>query len=116
MNITKTQNDDNAIIKIQLGKEDYASRVENVLKDYQKKVVIDGFRKGKTPMGIVKKIYGKAVLVEEINKVLGEALNNYIKENDLQILGEPLPSETEQKELDLNDENFEFMTLLFLPR
>lgn len=109
MNITKTQNDDlNAIIKIQLGKEDYASRVENVLKDYQKKVVIDGFRKGKTPMGIVKKIYGKAVLVEEINKVLGEALNNYIKENDLQILGEPLPSETEQKELDLNDENFEF--------
>lgn len=48
------------------------------------------------------------MLVEEINKVLGEALNNYIKENDLQILGEPLPSETEQKELDLNDENFEF--------
>lgn len=109
MNITKTQSDDlNAVIKIQLTKEDYASRVENVLKDYQKKVVIDGFRRGKTPMGIVKKMYGKAILVEEINKVLGDALNNYIKENNLQILGEPLPSETEQKELNLEDENFEF--------
>lgn len=109
MNITKTQNDDlNAVIKIQLSKEDYASRVENVLKDYQKKVVIDGFRKGKTPMGIVRKIYGRAILLEEINKVLGDALNNYIKENDLHILGEPLPSESEQKELNLDDENFEF--------
>lgn len=109
MNITKTQSDDlNAVIKIQLSKEDYASRVENVLKDYQKKVVIDGFRKGKTPMGIVKKIYGKAILVEEINKVLGDALNNYIKENDLHILGEPLPSATDQKELNLDEENFEF--------
>lgn len=110
MNITKNQIDDlNAIIKIELGKEDYADRVEKALKDYQRKVVIDGFRKGKTPMGIVKKMYGKAMLVEEINKVLGEALSNYIKENDLQILGEPLPNETEQKELDLEGENFEFL-------
>lgn len=110
MNITKNQIDNlNAIIKIELGKEDYAGRVENALKDYQKKVVIDGFRKGKTPMGIVKKMYGKALLVDEINKVLGEALSNYIKENDLQILGEPLPNETEQKELNLEDENFEFL-------
>lgn len=110
MNITKNQIDDlNAIIKIELGKEDYADRVEKALKDYQRKVVIDGFRKGKTPMGIVKKMYGKAMLVEEINKVLGEALSNYIKENDLQILGEPLPNETEQKELDLDGENFEFL-------
>lgn len=110
MNITKTQNDNlNAMIKIELGKEDYAERVENVLKDYQRKVVIDGFREGKTPMGIVKKMYGKAILVEEINKVLGEALTNYIKENDLQILGEPLPNETEQKELNLEDDKFEFI-------
>lgn len=109
MNITKTQSDDlNAVIKIQLGKEDYAERVEKVLKDYQKKVVIDGFRKGKTPMGIVKKMYGKAVLVEEINKVIGEALTNYIQDNHLQLLGEPLPNETEQKELDLEKEEFEF--------
>lgn len=110
MNITKNQIDDlNATIKIELGKEDYAGRVEGALKDYQKKVVIDGFRKGKTPMGIVKKMYGKPMLIEEINKVLGEALSNYIKENDLQILGEPLPNETEQKELNLDEENFEFI-------
>lgn len=110
MNITKNQIDNlNATIKIELGKEDYAPRVEQALKDYQKKVVVNGFRPGKTPMGLVKKMYGKAMLVEEINKALGEALNNYIKENDLQILGEPLPNETEQKELNLEEENFEFL-------
>lgn len=110
MNITKNQIDNlNATIKIELGKEDYAGRVEKALKDYQKKVVVNGFRPGKTPMGIVKNMYGKAMLVDEINKVLGETLNNYIKENDLQILGEPLPNETEQKELNLEDENFEFL-------
>ena len=110
MNITKNQIDDlNATIKIELGKEDYAGRVEKALKDYQKKVVVNGFRPGKTPMGIVKKMCGKSLLVDEINKVLGESLNNYIKENNLQILGEPLPNETEQKELNLEDENFEFL-------
>ena len=98
MNITKNQIDDlNATIKIELGKEDYAGRVEKALKDYQKKVVVNGFRPGKTPMGIVKKMYGKSLLVDEI------------KENNLQILGEPLPNETEQKELNLEDENFEFL-------
>lgn len=109
MNITKNQIDNlNATIKIELGKEDYAGRVEKALKDYQKKVVVNGFRPGKTPMGMVKKMYGKTLLVDEINKVLGESLNNYIKENDLQILGEPLPNETEQKELNLEDDSFEF--------
>ena len=67
MNITKNQIDDlNATIKIELGKEDYAGRVEKALKDYQKKVVVNGFRPGKTPMGIVKKMYGKSLLVDEI--------------------------------------------------
>ncbi len=110
MNITKNQIDNlNATIKIELGKEDYAERVEKALKDYQKKVVVNGFRQGKTPMGMVKKMYGKSLLVEEINNVLGEALNNYIKDNDLQILGEPLPNETEQKPFDLDGGNFEFL-------
>lgn len=110
MNITKNQIDDlNVTVKIELGKEDYAGRVEKALKDYQKKVVVNGFRPGKTPMGMVKQMYGKSLLLDEINKVLGESLNNYIKENDLQILGEPLPNETEQKELNLEDENFEFL-------
>ncbi len=110
MNISKNQIDDsNATIKIELIKEDYAESVEHALKDYQKKVMLDGFRKGKTPMGLVKKMYGKAILVDQINKVLGEALTGYIKDNNLNILGEPLPNETEQKELDLDGEEFEFL-------
>lgn len=110
MNITQNQIDAlNATIKIELGKEDYADRVEKALKDYQKKVVINGFRPGKTPMGMVKKMYGKAFLVEEINKVLGESLSNYIKDNSLNILGEPLPNETEQKEQDLEADQLEFV-------
>ena len=110
MNITKNQIDNlNATIKIELGKEDYADRVEKALKDYQKKVVVKGFRQGKTPMGMVKKMYGNSLLIDEINKLLGETLNNYIQENDLHILGEPLPNETEQKPLNLEEDNFEFM-------
>lgn len=110
MNITKNQIDNlNATIKIELGKEDYAERVEKALKDYQKKVVVKGFRPGKTPMGMVKRMYGQSLLFEEINKILGEALGNYIKENNLNILGEPLPNETEQKPLNLEDEHFEFL-------
>lgn len=110
MNVTKNQIDDlNATIKIQLDKEDYATRVNDALKEYQKKAVIDGFRKGKTPFGIIKKMYGKTVLIEEINKLIGESLSSYIQENDLNILGEPLPSETDQKELNLDEENFEFV-------
>ena len=110
MNVTKNQIDDlNATIKIQLDKDDYATRMSDALKDYQKRAVIDGFRKGKTPFGIIKKMYGKAVLIEEINKLIGESLSNYIQENDLNILGEPLPSETEQKELNLDEESFEFV-------
>ncbi|WP_065218145.1 MULTISPECIES: trigger factor [Butyricimonas] len=110
MNVTKNQIDDlNATIKIQLDKDDYATRVSDALKEYQKKAVIDGFRKGKTPFGIIKKMYGRAVLIEEINKLIGESLSNFIQENDLHILGEPLPNETEQKELNLDEESFEFV-------
>ncbi|MDY4044090.1 MAG: trigger factor [Marinifilaceae bacterium] len=110
MNVTKNQIDDlNATLKIELNKEDYATRVDDALKGYQKKAVIDGFRKGKTPFGIIKKMYGKAVLVEEINKLIGESLTKFIQDNDLNILGEPLPNKENQKELDLNGEHFEFI-------
>ena len=110
MNITKTQIDDlNATLKVELTKEDYENRVTNALKDYQKKVVIDGFRKGKVPFGVVKKMYGKAVLVDELNKLINEGLTNYLQENKLDILGEPLPNESEHPDLDLEGENFEFI-------
>lgn len=109
MNITQTQIDDlNATLKVQLDKDDYATRVNDALKGYQKKAVIDGFRKGKTPFGIIRKMYGKAVLIEEINKLIGEGLTKYIQDNTLNLLGEPLPNETEGQDLNLDQENFEF--------
>ena len=109
MNVTKTQIDDlNAVIKIELVKEDYAVGVDKKLKDYQKTAAIDGFRKGKVPMGIVRKMHGQSLKVDEINKVIGTALSNYIQENKLNILGEPLPNEENQKELNLDEDNYEF--------
>lgn len=110
MNITTTQIDDlNSTLKVQLDKEDYETRVNNALKEYQKKAVIDGFRKGKIPFGIIRKMYGKAVLIDEINKLINEGLTNYIQENNLNILGEPLPNEMNQPELNLDEEKFEFI-------
>ncbi|WP_421918017.1 trigger factor [Marinifilum sp.] len=110
MNITKTNIDDlNAVIKLQIVKEDYESRVNDVLKDYRKKANINGFRQGKVPMGVIEKMYGTPVLAEEVNKLLSEELTKYIRENDLKILGEPLPNETEQKEINWGtDTDFEF--------
>jgi len=91
MNIIRENIDDlNAILKITLEPADYLSRVENTLIDYRKKVKLDGFRPGKVPAGLVKKIYGKAVQIDEVQNVLGEALNNYLKENNIRILGEPM--------------------------
>ncbi|MBN2596724.1 trigger factor [Labilibaculum sp.] len=110
MNITKTNIDDlNAVIKLQIVQEDYETRVNNVLKDYRKKANINGFRAGKVPMGVIKKMYGTPVLADEINKILSEELMKYIRENDLNIMGEPLPNETEQKEINWEkDTKFEF--------
>lgn len=110
MNIVKKDIDQlNAIITIELTKPDYEEKVEKTLRDYRKKANIPGFRPGMVPMGLVKKMYGRAVLGEEINKILSEKLYDYIKENNLNTLGEPLPNETEQKDIDFDtDEVFEF--------
>ncbi len=110
MNITKTNIDDlNAVIKLQIVKEDYEQKVNDVLKNYRKKANIDGFRPGKVPMGLVKKMYGTAVLADEINKMLGQELMKYIRENNLKIMGEPLPNEEETKEINWEkDTEFEF--------
>ncbi|WP_320019991.1 trigger factor [Labilibaculum manganireducens] len=110
MNITKTNIDDlNAVIKLQIVQEDYETRVNNVLKDYRKKANINGFRAGKVPMGVIKKMYGTPVLADEINKILSDELMKYIRENDLNIMGEPLANETEQKEINWEkDTEFEF--------
>lgn len=109
MNISKENIDDlNAVLKIDVVQDDYTEKVETVLKDYRRKVALDGFRKGKVPFGLVKKMYGKAVLVEEINKIVSDALSDFIFENKLNVLGEPLPSK-DHKPIDFdNDDSFEF--------
>lgn len=109
MNISKHNIDDvNAVITVNIEKSDYADRVDNVLKDYRKKANMPGFRPGKVPASLVKKMYGKSVMLDEVNKLMGEELSKYLEESDFDILGEPLPSEN-QDPIDLeNGDNFEF--------
>jgi len=107
MNITKTQVDAlNAIVTVAIAKEDYTDKVNKVLADYKKNAAISGFRKGAVPMSLIQKQYGKAVLLEEVNKVLQTSLNNYLTAEKLDILGNPLPKLTES--IDWDAENFSF--------
>jgi len=110
MNITRENNSDvNAVLKILIEKEDYAKQVEDTMKDYRRKASIPGFRPGKVPAGLIKKRFGKAILIEEVNKILSHNLSKYLVDEKLQILGEPMPNKEEQKAIDWeNDENFEF--------
>ena len=98
-----------ALLTVKLEKADYQENVDKTLKGLRKQAQIPGFRKGMVPAGLIKKMYGKSVLAEEVNKLLSEKLYSYIKENDLKILGEPLPNE-EQDQIDFeNTEGFEFL-------
>ncbi len=110
MNITRENVDElNAVIKLELAKDDYEERVDTILKDYKKKVNMPGFRPGKVPMGMIQKMYRKPVLAEEINKLISESLNKYLVDEKLNILGEPLPHEEDMKPIDFdNDTEFEF--------
>lgn len=110
MNVSLINNDAvRGIVKLEIVKADYAENVEKGLRDIRKKVNIPGFRKGMVPVGMVRKMYGKHVLVEVVNKLISENLTKYIHENDLHILGEPLPNETEQEEINFDtQENFVF--------
>jgi trigger factor len=107
MNITKKEVDNlNAVLTVEISKDDYAPKVESILNNYRKTANIPGFRKGHVPMGMVKKQYGKAVLVEEVNKLLQEKLHNYLTEEKLDILGNPLPKN--EAEIDWNADDFSF--------
>ncbi len=98
-----------ALIKIDIVKADYEEKVEKALRTYRQKANIPGFRKGMAPMGMIKKMVGKSILLEEINKLVSESLYNYIKDNKMNILGEPLPSES-QAEIDFDkQEDFTFL-------
>lgn len=110
MNITLDQQQSNeTFIKISLQPEDYQSQVDKKIKDYSKQAQVKGFRPGKVPVGLIKKMYGKSILVEEINNVVSNTLQNYIKKNDMQILGEPVPDQQSFESIDWEtQENFDF--------
>lgn len=109
MNITREQVDAlNAIVTVAVTKEDYADKVQKVLADYRKNANIPGFRKGAVPMSLIQKQYGKAVLLDEVNKILQASLNDYLVEEKLDILGNPLPKVTEDFDWNKDDFTFEF--------
>ena len=106
MNITRESIDKlNAVVKIEITKDDYYSNVEKILTDYRKTANIPGFRKGHVPMGLVKKQHGKNVLAEEVNKILQSSLGKYLTDEKLDVLGSPLPK---TDHIDWNSEDFSF--------
>ena len=109
MNITRENIDAlNAVVKVDIAKEDYSDKVEKILSDYRKSANIPGFRKGHVPMGMVKKQYGKAVLVDEVNKLLQDAIGKYLVEEKLDVLGNPLPKAQDDLDWDADAFSFEF--------
>ncbi len=99
----------NAVLHVKVEQADYEERVDGVLKDYRRKASVDGFRPGKVPMGLVRKMYHTPVLVDEVNKLVSESLFTYLQENDVKILGEPLPHKDEEQKVDFEaDKEFEF--------
>lgn len=97
-----------AVLKVQLKPDDYQPKVNDALKKYSKKVNMPGFRPGMVPVGLVRKMYGKSVLAEELNRIVSDSVDQYIHEKNIQVLGNPLPRETNE---DINWENpgdFEF--------
>jgi trigger factor len=109
MNITREQVDAlNAVVTVAVTKGDYKEKVDKVLQNYRKNASIPGFRKGAVPMSHIEKQYGKAVLLEEVNKILQASLNDYLAKEKLDILGNPLPKLTEDFDWDADDFAFEF--------
>jgi trigger factor len=109
MNITKENIDAlNAVVKVEITAADYQEKVAKILLDYRKKADVPGFRKGQVPMGMVKKQYGKSIMIDEVNKLLQEALNNFLIEEKLDILGNPLPKMEEEFSWETEDYTFEF--------
>ncbi len=109
MNIIKEDIDAlNAVIKVDIIADDYQGKVNQILADYRKKANIPGFRKGHVPMGMVKKQYGKSVMIDEVNKLLQESLNKFLTEEKIDILGNPLPKVQDDFSWDTDSFSFEF--------
>lgn len=99
----------NGLLTITLAKADYEANVEKTLKDYRRKASLPGFRPGQAPMSILKKRFGQEVLAEELNKMLGTELYKYIREEKIDILGEPMPSDKQGEiSLDADEQTFVF--------
>ncbi|MFI5206071.1 MAG: trigger factor, partial [Candidatus Paceibacterales bacterium] len=108
MNISKQDLDTlNAVVTIEVGPADYEKQVEDALKKAQRHASMPGFRPGKVPAGMVKKMYGKNILADELNKMLNESIHKYITDNKIEILGNPLPKADEKVDWD-NSKDFTF--------
>lgn len=110
MNISQEKIDNlNAIVTINIKPEDYQPRVEKAIRDHAKKAKIPGFRPGMVPPSHIKKMYGKSILVDEVNNLLSDTLNNYINEQQLEVLGQPLPKMDDSKQYNWDfADDFEF--------
>ncbi len=111
MIISKENIDDlNAVLKVQVEKADYDEKVEKVLRDYRRKANLKGFRPGKVPYDLIRKMYGKAVRIEEINKAVTESIQKYLADEKIDILGDPMPKTDEHEKIDFdNQESFTFL-------
>lgn len=105
MNITRENTDHlNATLTVSIEKNDYEATVNDVLKNYRKKANMPGFRPGMVPAGLIKKMYGKSALADEVNKIMSKSLNDYIHAENLHILGEPLPNTEKQPAIDWDNQ------------
>lgn len=98
------KNDLEAVLKVNISKEDYTPRVEEELKKTQRKINIPGFRPGKAPMGMVKKMYGKGIFVDEVNRMASEKLFGYLQENNIEYLAQPIMGANEDQKIDFEKE------------
>jgi trigger factor len=92
----------NGTILIELEKADYQDKVDKSLNQFRQRSEIPGFRQGKVPKSVIQKLYGKSVLIDEINKIVTEEVSNFVRDNKLKILGEPLNDQSEDRQVDLD--------------
>ena len=98
MKVTQKQAEDlTLMVSLTIGNDDYAPKIKKILGDYRRNADIKGFRKGMAPMSMIEKMHGQSAMVDAVNNLISEGLNNFINDNKLNIIGEPLANETEQK-------------------
>lgn len=109
MKIEQNKIDDlNIELMLSIGKDDYAEKMKKKLNEHKRTAELKGFRKGMAPMSFIEKIYGQSCLVDAVNDIISESLNGFIKDNDLKVIGEPLPAEGQENVEWKNGNDFEF--------